>query len=212
MGKKIQERSAPAITFSVSDAEMPAETSLDEIQNQSHEGPSLRRRLRPFVEPFLFLALVGATIVAVDVGGGRDAPDVHTTPQAVGRAPTALPSTSGSSSPQPTPVVVSHLIMPGTARPGEAVVVVGYRTSTLCGSLELRFDDAPIVHRVQAVGSTRLGQSEIYMTMNVPSTATAGAHHVKLVGPVPGAAGGSVCGEAPEHQDVVAAADILVDA
>jgi hypothetical protein len=51
----------------------------------------------------------------------------------------------------------------------------------------------------------------MFITMTIPPTATPGAHHVELYGPVFGGLGGPTCGDRPERHSRLAVVKIDVD-
>jgi hypothetical protein len=113
---------------------------------------------------------------------------------------------------QTAPMNGPALIAPATARPGQPITVVGFRDSTLCGSSELRFDDNPVVYRVDATARERSpGWVEVIMVMSVPDTATPGSHLIQLWGP---ARGGdrTICGNVSVHQEKLDSLEIEIAA
>jgi hypothetical protein len=149
--------------------------------------------------PVVLLALAGVAIAfrspaVVWKPGGQPSPaPVTTDPLSVAR----LPSAPG-------------LIAPPTGRPGQPITVVGFRDIDLCGPSELRFDDAPVVHRVDATARPRTPDLlAVFIVMQVPTTATPGPHRIQLWGPAHGGRR-TVCGDMPVHQEEVDAVDIEI--
>jgi hypothetical protein len=87
-----------------------------------------------------------------------------------------------------------RMIAPETASAGEQIVVLVYAYRGRCGATELRFDDAPVAHRLSRyLGSPNPDWIEMFMILDVPADATRGRHEIQLYGP--GAGGtGSGCG------------------
>lgn len=163
-----------------------------EIAYGDDRQPRLLRRL---VE--LALALVAASLVllVVHIDGGRTIPVA---------APVAVPA--------PTAHTTLRVIAPQTAAPGERVPVVGFRDRRLCGPAQLWFDGVPATQQiVRYAGRLDADQSEVFMTMVVPGSATAGVHTIDLYGPRPGGTG-PLCADVPEHQARLASTSIAVRA
>jgi hypothetical protein len=73
-----------------------------------------------------------------------------------------------------------RLVTPATASAGERIPVLAYLVPGHCGGTELRLDGAPVVQRLTryAVASDRL---EVFLTLDVPASTTAGRHEIELV-------------------------------
>jgi hypothetical protein len=177
----------------------------DDLSSGRDDDPQWIRLVRPCLTPVLLLALAGVAVLLYGpVGGSRTGasptpPDAPDTGQEVSARQTADPDRPG-------------LIAPATARPGQPIIVVGFRDSTLCGPSELRFDDSPVVYRVDATARQRNpGWVEVIMVMGVPDTASPGSHVIQLWGP---ARGGDrmVCGNVPAHQEQLDTREIEIAA
>jgi hypothetical protein len=133
--------------------------------------------------------------------------------QALSGQPDDQPSTApGTSVPlrQALPPFGPGLIAPLTGRPGQPITVVGFQDLSLCGQPELRFDDAPVAHQVDATARPSTpGLLAVFMVMQVPSTATPGQHRIRLWGPAHGGRR-SVCGDVPVHQEELGVVDIEI--
>jgi hypothetical protein len=137
-----------------------------------------RRRPRRFIEPS-FLVVVGAVILlAAQLTTSRDDPDTSRD-----GAPKHRPSAAYSLGPtEETP----RLIAPDTASAGEKVPLLAYRYRGPCGPVILTFDDTPVVHRLtRHAGAHGSGWTEMFMTLDVPESATPGSHEIALYGPPP---------------------------
>jgi hypothetical protein len=135
-----------------------------------------RRRLRRLVEPG-FLVIVGAVVlIAAQVTTSRKDPDTDR----------EAPPTHGASVAYTVgPVEATpRLIAPNTASAGEQIPVLVYRYRGPGGPVTLRFDDIPVVHRLtRYAGTPDLGWTEMFMTLDVPKSATPGPHEITLYGP-----------------------------
>ena len=209
MKTSIMDPVSPAI-FVYTDEVSPLPSDVDdEISAGADRHPSLLRRLCPLVEPVVFVVLAGALFAATELPRGTD-PSGSATEHTIRPPTTAQPAVSGTPA-RHVPVVTPRFIATPFARPGEQITIVGYRDSTLCGASELHFDDVVVMHQIRVTAASKDSSwNEMFMTMEIPSTATPGVHHIQLHGPVPGGAGGPVCGGAPEHQDQLAGTDILI--
>jgi hypothetical protein len=130
----------------------------------------------------------------------------------VGREPGGGPSTAPATS---DPLQLTRassgpgLLAPPVGRPGQQITVVGFRDINLCGPSELRFDDAPVIQRVDATARPRTPELlAVFIVMQVPSTASPGAHRIQLWGPAHG--GRRTCGDVPAHQAQLDAVDIEI--
>jgi hypothetical protein len=171
----------------------------DTISAGPDERPQWTRWARHLMTPVLLLALAGVAFavrgpaVSWNPGGQPSPAPVTTQPLQLARPPSG-----------------PGLIAPPTGRPGQPITVVGFRDSRLCGPSELRFDDAPVVHRVDATARPRTpGLLEVIMVMEVPSTANPGPHGIQLWGPAHGGRR-TVCGDVPVHQEELDAVDIEI--
>jgi hypothetical protein len=175
------------------------------------DGPSTRRggpaaglrRLRRFVEPGLLVVGAGVMLLAVQLADGRGSPVAG---PAASVSPSVGPSAVGRDS-----HAHPRLVVPQAATPGEWIPVLAYRNHRLCGATELHFDGAPVAHRqARYVGPANPGRMEMFLTMEVPLSATPGSHKVELYGPMPGGRSGPVCADVPEHQGKLATTTIAV--
>jgi hypothetical protein len=173
----------------------------------TRDGPSRTRRdrLRRLAEPSLFVMGTGAILLAVHVAGDEGSPVA---------TPAPSPRVSASVAPSPAlavPVTLPRLIAPQAAVPGERITVLGYRNGRLCGPAELRFDGAPVAHRLAAyVGPVNLDHMQVVLTMQVPRATMPGSHKIELYGPVPGGGSEAVCANVREHQAELATTAITV--
>ncbi|GAA1033373.1 hypothetical protein GCM10009557_34900 [Virgisporangium ochraceum] len=79
-----------------------------------------------------------------------------------------------------------RLVAPGFASAGERIPVLAFAYRGRCGPTGLRFDDAPVAHRLtRYAGSPPSDRVEMFMTLDVPATATRGRHEIQLYGPGP---------------------------
>jgi hypothetical protein len=164
--------------------------TTDEIAYGDDRRPRIVRRL---VEPALALVAASLVLLAVHMNGGPTIPVA---------APVAAPA--------PTARTALRLIAPQTAAPGERVPVVGFRDRRLCGPAQLRFDGVPATQQiVRYAGRLDADRSEVFMTMVVPGSATAGVHTIDLYGPRPGGTG-PICADVHEHQARLASTSIAV--
>lgn len=123
-----------------------------------------RRRFHGLVECALLVLVVVLTWMVVSAPRGAE----PTESTAVGAAPVARP----------------RLLTPDTASPGEQIVVLAYAYRRGCGPTELRFDDAPVVHRLNRyLGSPHPDWVELFMILDVPAGAYRGRHEIQLYGP-----------------------------
>jgi hypothetical protein len=87
-----------------------------------------------------------------------------------------------------------RLIAPDTASAGERVPLLAYRYRGSCGPVLLMFDDTPVVHRLtRYAGAPGSGWTEMFMTLDVPESATPGSHEIALHGPPPPFTDESTC-------------------
>jgi hypothetical protein len=168
------------------------DTTTHEIAYGDDRRPRLVRRL---VEPALALVAAGLVLLVVHMDGGRTIPVA---------APVAVPA--------PAAHTTWRVIAPRTAAPGERVPVVGFRDRRLCGPAQLWFDGVPATQQIVGyAGRLDADQSEVFMTMVVPRSATAGVHTIDLYGPRPGGTG-PLCADVHEHQARLASTSSAVRA
>lgn len=161
------------------------------------------RRLRRFVEPGLLVVSVGAMLLAVQVTGSRESPVA---------GPAVSPPAGSSAAPR-APVALGRLLAPQTASPGERITVLAYRNRWLCGAAEMRFDGATLAHQLASVvGPPNSDRTDMFLTMQVPRSATPGHHEIALYGPMPGGGRGQICADVGEHQAQLATTTITVAA
>jgi hypothetical protein len=67
-----------------------------------------------------------------------------------------------------------RLIAPDAVSAGERIPVFVDADRRACGRTELRFDDDPVEHRL-----TRYAPTGVFMTLDVPATATRGRHEIR---------------------------------
>jgi hypothetical protein len=155
--------------------------------------------LRSLAKALLIVVVAGAALVAMrpspspshDSGGGAIA------------APTTQRAGIAAADPSP------RYDLEGTARAGESITLVEYRDSRFCGASEIRFDDVTIGHRINAVGvPSESGSVQVFISIDIPSTATPGTHHLQMYGLV--SSRGFFCGEPPERQQELAVVDVLI--
>jgi hypothetical protein len=136
------------------------------------------RDQRRLIEPG-FLVFVGAVLLIAaqlttsrnDPDTGREAPPTHGAAAAYTAGPVRA-----------TP----RLIAPGTASAGEQIPVLAYHYRGPRGPVTLMFDDTPVVHRLtRYAGTPDPGWTEMFMTLDVPGSATPGSHEIALYGPPP---------------------------
>ena len=171
----------------------------DTISAGASEHPQWTRWARRLLMPVLLLALAGVALAVRGpaMAGNPDPPPSKAPITTVPLRPALPPSGPG-------------LIAPTTGRPGQPITVVGFHDINLCGPSELRFDDATVVHRVNATARPRAPELlAVFMVMEVPSTASAGPHRIQFWGPVHGGPG-TVCGNVPVHQEELDAVDIEI--
>jgi hypothetical protein len=185
----------PDIVFELDQPHDPGDT----ISAGPDERPQWTRWARHLVTPVILLALAG---VAIAVRG----PAVAGNP--VGQPSTAPVTTDPMSLVRPPSG--PGLIAPPTGRPGQSITVVGFRDINLCGPSELRFDDGPVTHRVDATARPRAPELlAVFMVMVVPTTANPGPHRIQFWGPAHGGRR-TVCGDVPVHQEELDAVDIEI--
>jgi hypothetical protein len=163
-----------------------------------------RCRLRRLIEPG-FLVIVGAVVlVAAQLTTSRNDPDT-------GRA---APPTHGASvayTVGPAKATHPRLIVPRTASAGEQVPVLAYRYRGPCGPVTLMFDDTPVVHRLtRYAGSPDPAWIEMFLTLDVPKSATPGPHEIALYGQPSGGVGESTCGNGAERRQQLATTTITL--
>ncbi|MEV6487131.1 hypothetical protein AB0M20_00630 [Actinoplanes sp. NPDC051633] len=143
-------------------------------------------RQRPIRRTVRTAALTVAAAAALLVANALQGGDVAAPP---------LPAAAGSGEQR------VRLIAPATATPGSHLVVLGHRNPVLCGAAELRFDGLPVRHKVIAYAGRTLGSAyqQVFMSMDLPRSATPGTHRIDLFGPVRSTSG-STCGDVPERQ------------
>ena len=166
-------------------------------------GSAVRlRELRRFVEPGLLVVCAGAVLLAVQVTTRGHGASVTRPAIASSATPSAAP---------PTAEGPPRLLAPQTASPGERITVLAYRNPRLCGSAQLRFDGAPVKHRLASyVGPQHPDRMEMFLTMQVPGSVTPGSHTIELYGPMPGGSTGPICADVREHQARLATTTITV--
>jgi hypothetical protein len=109
-----------------------------------------------------------------------------------------------------TPEFRPRLIVPGSATPGERLIILGYRKPNLCGPAEVRFDGSPVPHEIiWYVSRTNAAYIEFFMSMDVPRSAKVGIHEIQLLGPVQSVRG-LICTEGPERQSMIATTKISI--
>jgi hypothetical protein len=102
------------------------------------------------------------------------------------------------------PVTHPRMIAPETASPGEQIIVLVYAYRGGCGPTELRFDDMPVIHRLNRyLGSPHADWIEMFMILDVPTGAFRGRHEIQLFGPGTGRTG-SRCGVKPTDRTLLA--------
>ena len=85
------------------------------------------------------------------------------------------------------------------------------KNRTLCGPVELRFDDSPIRHRLAWYAGPRdPAWTQMAVTVRVPGDAKPGQHEIASYGPVPGGRTHPLCADQPEHQARLDTATITV--
>jgi hypothetical protein len=214
MRPRIQEPASRTIDVMVHNNEpLHLPDIADEISTSLDGRRSQLRRIRPLVEPLLLVSLAGALFVAAELSGGRDWPEGATAPDTIQASVTAQPAVAGTlvqrAPLQRAPQVLPRLVAPATARPGEQITVVLYRDGALGRPFELRFDDTAVAHRIHYTASSKnIGWTEMFMTMDIPSTSTLGIHHIQFYGPFPNGEGGPLCGVSSEHQDLLGVAEV----
>jgi hypothetical protein len=155
----------------------------------------LVRRLRWLAETVAVIAVVGVAIVLLP---DRDPPV----------APAVEPVPSAGATPATT---ARRLVVPKVLRAGERVTVLGYRHARRCTPTTLLFSGAAVRHRAERIVEPVDGEwVELFMTMDVPTSARTGRHEVVLLGPMPGGPGGVVCGETPERRGRLAIVTVTV--
>jgi hypothetical protein len=160
---------------------------------QSRTAPILRRAALPVA--------VTTLVVAAIFGAGH-----HHTPSRI--APASTPEQPAK--PPPSAAVRARLVVPQYARPGERLTVLAYRNRRLCGPAQLRFDSAAIPQRVITdIGPVNADWTELFMSIDLPRSATPGPHRIQLYGPKPGGRG-PTCTDLPEHQGEVARTIITI--
>jgi hypothetical protein len=144
------------------------------------------------------LTAITTLLVGYAVGGGRLAPN-H--PQPAAARQEAAPDQRG---------LHARLLAPAMAGAGERVPVLAFRDPKLCGPTELRFDGATVEQRIigYAAPDSRT-YPQIFMSMDVPRSATTGTHRIELLGPVP-STHGAMCADIPERQGRIATTTISI--
>jgi hypothetical protein len=176
---------------------------LDNAPESGTSGlPDWRRFLRQSTRRTMTaagLTAIAALLLGYAIGGGRLPPN-H--PQAAAARPAAASDQQQA--------VHARLLAPAAAGAGERVPVLAFRNPKLCGPTELRFDDAAVEQRIiwyAAPGSDT--HPQIFMSMDVPSSAKPGTHEIELLGPVP-STHGAICADVPERQGHIATTTISI--
>jgi hypothetical protein len=121
-------------------------------------------------------------VIALTVAVVRLASPPHTA-EPTGGTSMAIASRT---TPPGSAVPASHprMITPKTASPGEQIIVLVYAYRSRCGPTELRFDNAPVTHRLHRyLGSPHPHWIEMFMVLDVPAGAPRGDHEIQLYGP-----------------------------
>ena len=217
----LQRDSTPGDTMlgslDVVDITPPRWGAEDEISaNQAVPSRRGRRLWGRVGEPLLLLAAVATVFAVTKLADDRDPSAPADTPAAAAsRAPT---SSRPATVPPATPVnsgrpraASPRFVVPVTAHPGEQITIVGYRDDRFCGPTVLLFDGTPIPHQVRGTATPAAGGwVELYLTVQMPSSASLGAHRLDLLGPVAAGPGGVLCGDVPEHEERLADAEIII--
>lgn len=163
--------------------------SLDDPPARERSRRGLRSRILSAVT-FLVAVLLIAYATVAD-------------PRPASRTPseTALPA---AAAPEPMP----RLVVPASVAAGSTLVLLAYRDAGLCGPTEVRLDGARL--EISAIGGVA-SSSRSFVSLRIPAHTSAGSHRIELYGPMR-AAGGALCGDAPEHQARIATATITVHA
>jgi hypothetical protein len=166
--------------------------TADVISSGFDRPPS---RLRRLAQPALLAAGATAVLLAAPIIDGQE-------PAA---PPTAPPT------PVPAAAALSPLVAPDDVAPGEQIVVLAQRNPRLCGPAELRFDGAPLRHRLAwNTAPPHADRGEVFLRLQVPSSAAPGDHRLDLFGPVPGGSGTPTCTDVRERQARLATVTITV--
>ena len=167
---------------------------------RSHDAQqsSPLRRLRRFAEPALLVAGISAAIMAMQIADDRGAQERIGALRAAPAAP-------------PVPQVQLRLVAPATAAPGQRIVVLAFKDEGLCGRAELRFDGAPVQHRLTGIaGSPLPDRVEMFLGMQVPRSTPAGLHTLDLYSLPASSSVGSACAQIGEHRARLATTTIAV--
>lgn len=164
---------------------------------------AVKRRLRRLLEPAVLVVVALMMLFAVRTIDRPSGPDGGPAPRPVISSHSDRPS---------MPVGQPRFVAPETAAPGERITVMAFRNRRLCGLAELRFDGMPVANRLDSYvgGQPDAGWMEMFLTMDVPQSASPGPHEIQLYGPVPGGFRDAMCADVHEHQGVLAAATIVV--
>jgi hypothetical protein len=168
---------------------------LDEPAEELSTGDASPRwrRLWP---PLAVLAVAGALAIQ------------HRTPPAAA-SPAAQPARTATARDAFHP----SLGAPATARPGEAVTLMGYQHHGLCGDLEVRLDGSPVAVRTrEIVDGAQPGWDGVVLAITLPAELTAGPHRIELLGPLPGRGGSRFpqCGNEAQGFGLIAATTATV--
>ena len=168
---------------------------------QSGTGVASLPRTSRTAEPAVVLAAAAVILTAGRITDGCGPPSAGSAVSPDARRP----------APPPVSIVQLRLVAPRTAVPGERITVLASRNRTLCGPVELRFDDAPISHRpAWYAGPLNPAWTLTAVTVHVPDDVRPGRHEIALYGPVPGGRTHPVCADRPEHQARLDTATIAV--
>jgi hypothetical protein len=92
----------------------------------------------------------------------------------------------------------TRFVTPGTAGAGEWIPVLAYRHRDRRGPLEIRFDGQPVAYRLLRYAAFSTPQTELFLSVHVPSGVPRGLHDLELYEPSP------TPGRAPERLAVSA--------
>jgi hypothetical protein len=163
---------------------------------------AIGRRFRGLVELSLLTLVTILTVAVVRLTSASPMAETSGASPFAGR--TAPPGSA-------VPVTRPRMIAPGTASPGEQIIVLVYAYRDRCGPVELRLDNAPVTHRLNRyLGSPHPDWIEMFMILELPATAFRGRHDIQLYGPG-GSRTGSGCTANPTSSTLIATVAIMLD-
>jgi hypothetical protein len=204
---------APELTVTI-EVEPSSGDRADQLAGR--EGPlfaapawlaGLGRKIRPLWRFRGAAVLLALAVAAVIVARPGQAPTVPAETSATS-AP-APHATSGTAAPRPSS---RTMVVPGSARPGETVTLVGYQRRGVCDATAVYLGARLLAHeRIAVVDSALPDWDAVVLAVRLPVDVTPGSHLVTLVGALPGPGrGAGTCTDARQRSSVIATALLVI--